>query len=312
MPVVPGQVEDIELADVNRWCHLHLGTQVADELFHVGYLSTVIGIRLTSGQSIVVKVRRPAERLIACWTVHRHLFDCGFPCPEPLVGPEPLRDHVASAEALVLGGELFPTSGRAAAPFAESLAHLIALSPNPDELPTLDPSPPWTAWNHREPGLWPWPDDRDFDLNALDGPGWLDHAAQAARERLQRSSPERVVGHGDWYTGNLRWNGQQLHVAYDWDSIMADTEPIVVGLAAAVFPVHACRHRSHHRRDTSLHRRLRNRAGRPFSRAQIEECWAAGLWSRSFDAKKQFATEGQSRSLGEDEARERLRRAGAG
>jgi hypothetical protein len=45
-----------------------------------------------------------------------------------------------------------------------------------------------------------------------------------------------VVGHGDWYTGNLRWNGQQLHVAYDWDSIMADTEPIVVGLAAAVFP----------------------------------------------------------------------------
>ncbi len=119
---MPGRVEGIEFPDVNRWCHLHLGTQVAEELFRGGYLSTVIGLRLTSGQSIVVKVRRPAERLIACWTVQRHLFDCGFPCPEPLVGPEPLRDHVASAEALVLGGELFPTSGRAAAPFAESLA----------------------------------------------------------------------------------------------------------------------------------------------------------------------------------------------
>jgi hypothetical protein len=51
--------------------------------------------------------------------------------------------------------------------------------------------------------------------------------------------------------------------------------------------------------------------GRPFSAEETEEAWAAGLWNRSFDAKKQVATEGRPRSLTEDEALERCRRAGA-
>jgi len=53
----------------------------------------------------------------------------------------------------------------------------------------------------------------------------------------------------------------------------------------------------------------RNRA---FSDDELEEAWAAGLWNRSFDAKKQFATEGQVHSLTEDESLERRRRAGVG
>jgi hypothetical protein len=42
----------------------------------------------------------------------------------------------------------------------------------------------------------------------------------------------------------------------------------------------------------------------------MEQAWAAGLWSRCFDTKKQFATEGtRTRSLTEQEATERLKRA---
>jgi hypothetical protein len=40
--------------------------------------------------------------------------------------------------------------------------------------------------------------------------------------------------------------------------------------------------------------------------------WAAGLWNRSFDAKKQFSTEGKVESLTEGESLERQRRAGVG
>ena len=37
-----------------------------------------------------------------------------------------------------------------------------------------------------------------------------------------------------------------------------------------------------------------------------EEAWAAGLWNRSFDAKKQFSTEGKVDSLTESESLEEL------
>ena len=308
--------EDVDLADVDRWCRTHLGTNVAEELFRVGHLSAVIGLRLGSGRPIVVKVRRPAERLAACWSAHQHLFKRGFPCPEPLVGPEPLGDHAASAEALVTGGAVFPTSGRAAGPFAHSLARLIELAPRRDELPTLEPPLPWTSPSHRAPGLWPWPDDQDIDLNTIDGPAWIDEAGKGARDRLslvtREGSPEPIVGHGDWYTANLRWRGHELHVAYDWDSVIAESEPVIVGLAAALYPATRDGTEATVEETQAFIDAYAGFRGHPFTRAQSEECWAAGLWNRSFDAKKQFAARGQVRSLSQAEARERLRKAGTG
>ena len=78
--------------------------------FRHGHLSTVIGVRLTSGQQVVVKLRRRSPRLVACSTAHRVLFERGFPCPEPLVDLEPLGEGVASAEVMIVGGETFPDS----------------------------------------------------------------------------------------------------------------------------------------------------------------------------------------------------------
>jgi hypothetical protein len=42
----------------------------------------------------------------------------------------------------------------------------------------------------------------------------------------------------------------------------------------------------------------------------VQRCWAAGVWTRAFDAKCQQAAGRPVISLTQDEARERLSRAG--
>lgn len=204
-----------------------------------------------------------------------------------------------------------PASGRGARPFAHALSQLIGSAPDPAQLPSLAPSPPWTAWDHDEGQLWPRPDDSDIDLNAVEGPRWLDEAGQAARNCLQKAPLRAVIGHGDWYAGNLRWVGDRLLVAHDWDSVIADGESVIVGMAAAVFPVH---HRGEEPTVDESRQFLdayAEASGRLLGREEIEQAWAAGVWIRGFDSKKQFAETGTIYSLNEREASERLRRAAA-
>jgi hypothetical protein len=52
--------------------------------------------------------------------------------------------------------------------------------------------------------------------------------------------------------------------------------------------------------------------GREFSADELERSWAAGVWTRAYDAKFQHAVGQPIGSLSESEARERLRRAGTG
>jgi hypothetical protein len=236
MSWVRGRRADAQMADLDRWCRNHLGAPVQEVLFRDGYLSSVAGVRLSSGEAVVVKVRPRVPRLRACWAVHCRLFEQGFPCPEPLVGFEPFGEFVATAEAVVTGGALFPDSGRAPGPFAQALAWMVAAASDMGELPSLDPSLPWTAPDFGDKALWPPPDDCDLDLNTVAGLDWIDCAGAAARARLGQPAEHPIVGHGDWYTGNLRWRADRVHVAYDWDSVIATDEATVVGLAAAVYP----------------------------------------------------------------------------
>lgn len=296
----------VDPAGLAAWCELHLGSPAAGELFRAGHLAGVIGVRLADGREVVVKVRPAAPRTAACVAVQRRLFESGYPCPQPLAGPAQLGAYEATAESYVSGGVMLPACGRAAGPFAAALAQLVALAPAPEEVSSLAPNPPWTAWNHDQGGLWPWPEDLvDLDLNEVDGPGWIDAAGQAARQGLTEGDGQAVIGHGDWWTENLRWQGNRLLVAYDWDSLIADSEPVIAGLAAAIYPALATVAET---RDFLA--AYADARGRPFSPGELQRCWAAGVWTRAFDAKKQHAAGQPVISLTEDEARERLRHAG--
>lgn len=272
----------------------------------------VIGVTLADGRDVVVKVRAPSPRLRGCVQVQRRLAAVGFPCPTPITDLSDLEGAVANAETFDGSGADLPSSGRDPAPFAAGLALLIAMAPAPDDVPPLGPAPPWTAWNHGSDALWPAADDYEGDLNVVGGPAWIDDAGAAARERLTAQRESTVIGHGDWYTGNLRWHGSKLSVVHDWDSVLIDTEAAIAGFAAGVYPtVHAGSEASVAETEDFIRDYVAAR-GRAFTDDEVECAWAAGVWLRAFDSKKQFAKGEPIRSLTRAEASRRLARAGVG
>ena len=296
-----------------RWCMEHLGSRPAAELFRSGYLSAVIGLRLADGREVVVKVRPASPRIAACVEVQRRMFQAGYPCPEPLTGAAAFGGDVATAEAYVPGGAMRPSADHAALAFAEAFAWLIRLAPRPGEVPTLDPAPSWAAWNHAGHGLWPCPEeDPDVNLNEVAGAEWIDEAGRRACDRLRAGGSEAVIGHCDWLASNLRWNGDALLVVHDWDSVTADSEAVLAGFAAALYPaVSAGEPATVEDTERFLAAYCHSR-GREFSTSDLQQSWAAGVWTRAYDAKYQHAAGQPITSLSEKEARERLRRTGTG
>src|SRR5215475_10834182 len=225
----------VDAARLAQWCTEHLGSPPADEIFRSAHLSAVIGLRLADGREVVVKVRPASPRIAACVEVQRRMFLAGYPCPQPLTSAESFGDDVATAEAFVPGGAALPRADHAVRAFADAFSWLIQLAPRPAEVPALDPPPSWAAWNHSEDGLWPRSeDDPHVDLNEAVGPEWIDDAGRRALGRLRAGESEAVIGHCDWLAGNLRWNGDDLLVVHDWDSVIVDSEAILVGFAAAL------------------------------------------------------------------------------
>jgi Ser/Thr protein kinase RdoA (MazF antagonist) len=309
---------------LDAWCGRWLGAGVDEILFEKGHLSRVFGIRLTDRREVVVKVRPAAARLAACADVQRALWQAGFPCPQPLVGPVPLDGHAVNAEVLVPGGELLGVADSAAesavdgpvdsavdAPagrYAELLARLVRLAP--DQGGRLAPNPPWVAWDHGNAGVWPPPDDRADDLNAHPETGWLDEIGRRVRRRLHRiRGVPSVVGHGDWEAQNLRWHGGTPWVVHDWDSVISAPEPVVVGLAASVWPCGARPRAATVDESRAFIEAYQRAADRRWSTDETEASWAAGLWVYAFNAKK-ASLDGVA-WLDPDEAQQRLALAGA-
>jgi Ser/Thr protein kinase RdoA (MazF antagonist) len=275
------------------WCQHRLGARPVETVFRAGHLSLVVGLRLADGQRVVVKVRPPAPRVHGCVAVQRALAAAGFPCPRPLAGPDALAGALVTAEELVPGGEPLADGAEAAARLAGLLAELVAAAPPVAAVPSLRPAPPWVGWDHDEPRLWPAPDDLDEDLNDHPGPEWLDRAAVRVRARLAGLGLPSVVGHGDWESQNVRWRGGQAVAVHDWDSVVAQPEAAIAGQAAAVWPVAGPpgEAASVEQTDRFLAAYERSR-GRPWTGVDREVAWAAGLWVRAFNAKKETVAGG--------------------
>src|SRR5262249_31002616 len=133
-----------------------------------------------------------------------------------------------------------------------------------------------------------------------------------ARERLQASDSEPVIGHCDWLAGNVRWSGDTLMVVHDWDSMTADSEAVLVGYAAALYSTVSADELATVEDTERFVVAYCQARGREFSAGELERSWAAGVWTRAYDAKNQHAAGQPITSLSEDETRERLRRAGIG
>ncbi len=307
---MPPRACAVDPDNLARWCREQLGSPPAGETFRSGHLSAVIGLRLADGREVVVKVRPDAPRIAECVEVQRRLFQAGYPCPEPLTGAAPLGGDIATAEVYVPGGAVLPSADLAASVFAEAFARLIRLAPSPAEMSTLAPAPSWAAWNHAGDSLWPRSEDSDVDLDQVSGAEWIDDAGRRARDRLRVGESGPVIGHCDWLAGNLRWSDDALLVVHDWDSVTADSEDVLVGFAAALYSTidaDTLATVEDTRRFLVAYGRAR---GRDLSADERQRAWAAGVWTRAYDAKFQHAAGQPITSLSENEARERLRRAG--
>ncbi|HEY2521791.1 MAG TPA: hypothetical protein VGJ19_16890, partial [Streptosporangiaceae bacterium] len=143
-------------------------------------------------------------------------------------------------------------------------------------------------------------------------PEWIDQAGRRARDRLGAGAPGGVIGHCYWLASNVRWNGDELWVVHDWDSTAAGSEAVLAGFAAALHRSASGDEQATIEETGTFLDAYCDARGRPFSADERQLSWAAGVWTRAYDAKYQHAAGEAVVSLSEEEARERLRRAGIG
>lgn len=92
----------------------------------------------------------------------------------------------------------------------------------------------------------------------------------------------------------------------------ADSEAVLVGFAAALYSTISADELATVEDTERFVVAYCHARGQEFSADELERSWAAGVWTRAYDAKYQHAVGQPITSLSEDEARERIRRTGTG
>jgi hypothetical protein len=232
---------DVGRYDIDAWLSRHLRARLGGDLTHIlfrsGRIATVYGAALGDGRQVAVKVHRRVADLVylsAAVACQCQLAGAGYPCPEPLDGPATTDGLTAVIETLRSDGEPGdshePGTRRAMAHALFQQLELLRGAPV-DGLVAGAP-----AWAQHEHGPWPRPHDSMFDFT-ITPPGftWLDDLARRAAGVLSQAGRPNAVAHADWTCGNLRFQHGRVSASYDWDSLAAAPEPVLVGLAAGCF-----------------------------------------------------------------------------
>ena len=301
---------------VEEWCLsvLGSGTLVPLRSEAGGQMSDVFRFDCDNSGPCAVKVRPGSgARTRRCLQLQTVAADAGFPCARPLTGVALLGPGiVVNAESWCPGGEMttdgdLVLAGRSAA----LLADLAAILEN--EFPAgLGTPPPWMHWNRTGGGLWP----PNPTVDAMDQdrvPGHVTATARAVSERLAKSSLPLVVGHGDWESQNLRWNGTTACVVHDWDSLVALPEAAIVGAASGAFASATTPTLSSLDASEAFIDHYEQARGRVFSLEERQIAWAASLWPALHNARGESLFQSPPTVLEAltRQASERLQRAGA-
>lgn len=258
-------------------------------LFGSGRVSAVYGLELVDGRRVVVKVYRGRPDLgslraaAACQTL---LADHGYPAPVPIGAPTVFDGHPATIESLLDTGS--PADGHdplVRGALASSLAvQLRILAAAGDLAAGLTVRPAWAVYDR---GPWPVPHDPIFDFAVTPpGYGWLDDFARRAGGALAATTLAATVGHSDWSTGNVLLTDGAVSAAFDWDSFVVDSEPVIVGLTAGAFTADSAPDPGEVRAflaDYGDHR------GRPLGGVEQVAALHAANWVLAYNARCQLA-----------------------
>jgi hypothetical protein len=101
------------------------------------------------------------------------------------------------------------------------------------------------------------------------------------------------IGHGDWESQNIAWASEAPLAVHDWDSVIAQPETSIVGLAAAVWAATGEPGGAASVAQTEeFIASYQVATGRPWAQSEVQDAWAAGLWVRLFNARKDVADSG--------------------
>jgi hypothetical protein len=257
-------------------------------------VGALFGLLLRDGSRVALKVHpeRDASSLEAVQRVQAHLFELGFPCPQPLG-----VDGRATLERWCDEGSYRDAHEPAVRRVvAEHLALLVRLTGKLRPQAGLEPffQPP-------DGPLWPTPHNVLFDFDATAaGAEWIDDIARAARPLRDTRVGDLVIGHGDWTVKHFRFRGLRPTVVYDWSSLGTDYETTFVGVAASSFtytehlPVsvwptvdEACGFFEDYERARR----------RPFSVEERRAAYAAAVYSRAYAARCTHAVDKDVRQV---------------
>jgi len=286
--------QDVEpwLDEVLRRC---VGTELAHVVFRSGRIDAVYGVATVDGRELVIKVHRPPVDVDARSNVvaaQRILVEAGFPCARPLGGPATIDGPVVTVETLLTGGR--PGDGHDAEirrSVAAGLSQQIDLLRQHPDLVTNAGAPP--AWYQYQDGPWPTPHDSIFDFSATpDGYQWLDDFARDVATILTTSprGDDVVVGHADWYCGNLRFADTTVVATFDWD-LVADTTAMVAGFTAGAYTMGEAPGAGPPSPDevTAFVADVEQAQGRPFDAGERRLAVAAACWNLAYSARCDLA-----------------------
>ena len=203
----------------------------AGEIFFFGAsVGALFGIRRTDGTRVAMKVHklhRDEKYYDAVQMVQAALAETGFPAPRPL-GRQGL---VTWEEWLDAGDFRDAHEPDVRGAMAGALARFLELAD------AVGPRPRRPFFPVGGEALWPVPHNALFDFDAtVDGAGWIDEIAAAAKPLRDAAVGREVLGHTDWSAKHLRFDEDLRPTAvYDWDSLDTQREPVLVGSAAGSF-----------------------------------------------------------------------------
>ena len=213
-----------------------LGSELHSVIFYRRGVGAVFGLLLMDDRRVVVKVHRldlVREGLDGIRTVQRTLAERGLPAPTPIGSPQAMGHGIAAAEEMLTGGEkVNPHDASVRRVLAAGLFQFVeAATPmlGVVQLPLANP------FGLPDDQLWPTPHDLRFDFS-LPGAEWIDELAKDARSVLDQSASESmVIGHADWRIENLSMDRSAVVAIFDWDSVCACPEAVLVGAASVHF-----------------------------------------------------------------------------
>jgi len=147
------------------------------------------------------------------------------------------------------------------------------------------------AWADYEGGPWPVPHDPIFDFTTTPaGFTWLDRLAQAATDALGPRPAPDAIAHSDWECQNVRFSAGsagQVSAVYDWDSLLAHSEPILAGIAAGHYTQGSVHGAGAPTPDevAAFLAEYEAACRRPFSAAQRAAAVAAATWVLAYNAR---------------------------